>query len=191
MENVNPEVSKKFDSVVWKLIMYRGVALLIVGLILTFFPESTLTALVFIMGVYWLVDGIITIYKSIQGRKIYSEWSWGLFTGILSTIAGLVVVFQPTLTSVLTTSFIVWFLGISAVLFGISGLITGIKLPKETRGRINMIIGAVFSLLIGILLISSPYTSVITLMKTIGIIALIGGISVIFVALGVKKKNAQ
>lgn len=191
MTNPKPEVSKKFNAVIWKLIMYRGVALLMAGLILTFFPESTLTALVFIMGVYWLVDGIITVYKSIQGRKVYPEWTWGLFTGILSTIAGLVVVFQPTLTSVLTTSFIVWFLGVSAVLFGISGLVTGIKLPKETNGRINMIIGAVFSLLIGILLIASPYTSVITLMKTIGIIALIGGVSIIFVALGVKKKGAE
>lgn len=188
MTNSELEATKKYNSEVWKLVMFRGVTLLIAGLILTFFPESTLTVLVFIMGLYWLVDGILTIYNSIRGRKIYPQWTWGLFTGILSTIAGLVVVFQPTLTSVLTTSFIVWFLGVAAVIFGISGLVTGFKLPKETRGRMNMIVGAIFSILIGILLISSPYVSVITLMKTIGIIALIGGATLIYMALSIKKK---
>ena len=169
--------------------MFHGIVLLIVGLILTFFPQGTLTTLVFIMGLFWLIDGIITTYKSIQSKNLYTEWKLGLFTGIIGIIAGLVAVFQPSLTSVITTSFIVWFLGLAAILYGIMGLSTGVKLPKGASVKSNMIWAGIFSIIFGAILISSPYFSVITLMKTIGIIALIGAGTLIGLAFIVKKKT--
>ena len=52
-------------------------------LILLLFPQGTLTGLLIIMGVYWLIDGIVTTFKSIKGRKIHAAWGWGIFTGVL------------------------------------------------------------------------------------------------------------
>jgi len=187
MTDLQNETGQKLDLVMWKLIMYRGIVLLIVGLILTFFPEGTLATLVFIMGLFWLIDGILTTYKSIQAKNIYPEWKWGLFTGIIGIIAGLVALFQPTLTSIMTTSFIIWFLGLAALVYGIGGLVTGFRMPKETKGKMNMILGGILSILFGAILISSPYYSAIALIKTIGIVALIGGVVLLLVAFGIKK----
>lgn len=189
MTNLQPDPDQKTNSIMWQLMMYRGIILLIAGLILTFFPQGTLSILVFVMGLYWLVDGILTTYNSIKGREIYREWKWALFTGIIGILAGLVAVLQPTLTSIMTTSFIVWFLGLAAVVYGVSGLLTGLRLPKETRGRTNLVLGGLVSVIFGAILISSPYYSVITLMQTMGIIALIGGALLLFVAFRIKKES--
>ena len=191
MENVKQENSKEFNSVLWKLIGLRGITLLLVGLILLIFPTATLTVLIIIMGVYWLVDGVVTTYKSVQGRKVNAAWKWGIITGILGIIAGLVVLSRPALSTLLTTSFLVWFLGIAAIIYGLSGLITGFQLRKEIKGEWTMIIGGIFSIIFGIILISSPFISALVLIKTMGVIAIIGGITVLVMAFGIKKKAEQ
>ena len=169
-----------------KFIQFKGVILLLTGIVLLVFPTATLTTLIFILGIYWLIDGISTIIASIQRRKTQSSWGWSLFTGILGTLAALVVLSKPMLSAVLTTSFLMWFLGISAIIYGFSGLISGFKMPKGTN-RSSMIWGGVFSILFGVILISSPYLSVLTIMYVIGIMAIVGGISILYV--GSKMKN--
>lgn len=170
-----------------KFIQFKGFVLLITGVVLLVFPKATLATLIFILGIYWFVDGISTIITSIQVRKYQSSWGWGLFTGILGVVAGAIVLSRPMLSSEITTSFLMWFLGISALVYGVSGLITGYQLPKS-KGKSSMIWGGVFSILFGVLLISSPYMSAITIVYAIGIMAIIGGISILMVASKMKNR---
>jgi len=185
---MNTESSKQFAKNMWKLIMARSIFLLAVGLILLLFPEGTLTTLLFILGIYWFIDGIVTIVNSIQRRKIYNNWWWGIITGALGIIAGLVIVTKPFSSAVLTTSFLMWFLGIVAILNGISGIITGIRLQKIQQSAKSMIWSGIFSLLLGIILISSPFTSALVIVKTIGSFALFAGLIMMAMALRIKKK---
>ena len=189
--NRNQEALKKLGSTLWKLIMVRGFALISAGLILLLFPQGTLTVLVIIMGVYWLIDGIVTTFKSIKGRKVHAAGGWGIFTGVLGIIAGLVVLSQPVFSAILTTSLLVWFLGIIAIIYGISGLVTGIRLRKQTKGEWTTILGGLVSILFGIILITSPFVSVLVIIKSIGVISLIGGIIILVTAFGIKKKAKQ
>jgi len=189
--NRNQEALKKLGSTLRKLIMVRGFALLLAGLILLLFPQGTLTVLVIIMGVYWLIDGIATTFKSIKGRKVHAAGGWGIFTGVLAIIAGLVVLSQPVFSAILTTSLLVWFLGIIAIIYGISGLVTGIRLRKQTKGEWTTILGGLISILFGIILITSPFVSVLVIIKSIGVISLIGGIIILVTAFGIKKKAKQ
>lgn len=189
--NRNQEALKKLGSTLRKLIMVRGFALLLAGLILLLFPQGTLTVLVIIMGVYWLIDGIATTFKSIKGRKVHAAGGWGIFTGVLGIIAGLVVLSQPVFSAILTTSLLVWFLGIIAIIYGISGLVTGIRLRKQTKGEWTTILGGLISILFGIILITSPFVSVLVIIKSIGVISLIGGIIILVTAFGIKKKAKQ
>jgi uncharacterized membrane protein HdeD (DUF308 family) len=171
------------------LIFIRGISMAIVGIILLVYPLATVTILLIIMGIMWLIDGLTTIIKSIKGRKNSKAWGWGIFTGALGVFAGLVVLSQPAFSALLTTGFLVWFLGISAVIYGINGIVTGIRLRKEIRGEWSMILGGAFSIIFGIILMVSPLVSALVIIKTMGIIALIGGISIFFFALRLKKKK--
>lgn len=186
---MNTESSKQFAKNMWKLIMARSLFLLVVGLILLLFPKGTLTTLLFILGIYWFIDGSVTIVNSIQRRKIYNNWWWGIITGSLGIIAGLVIVTKPFSSAVLTTSFLIWFLGIVAIINGISGIITGIRLQKIQQETRSMIWSGVFALLLGIILISSPFTSALVIVKIIGSFALFAGLVMMAMAFRIKKKT--
>ncbi len=69
MNQINQKSAKEAASGMQKLIMVQGIGLLIVGLILLFFPAATLTTLVFILGVYWLIEGVATVYNAFQQRN--------------------------------------------------------------------------------------------------------------------------
>lgn len=179
--------NKKLAASLVKFITYKGIFLLILGIVLVLFPAATLATLIFILGIYWLVDGFSTIVSSYQARHFQSSWGWGVFTGALGVVAGAIVLSKPMLSSVLTTSFLMWFLGFSALIYGFSGLFMALKTPKSTM-RTSAIWGGIFSILFGIILISSPYMSAITLVYTIGVIAIIGGVSILLIASQMKKR---
>jgi len=70
-------------------------------------------------------------------------------------------------------------------------LISGIKLPKNTVGRSTMIFGGIVSIVFGFALISSPYFSALTIIYIIGTIAIIGGVSILFLGWNLKKRIIQ
>ena len=183
--------NKKVAESLWKLIMARGVTLVVVGLILLLFPEATLTTLIFILGIYWLVDGFVTLYNTYKQKDVRKNWWWGLITGGLGIIAGLIVVLKPFSSSVLTTSFLMWFLGLVALINGITGVVTGIRIKKYQTGERSMIWGGIFSIILGIILISSPYTSALVVVKVMGSFAIFAGIITILLANRVKKKAQE
>lgn len=183
------ENQKGSSGILMKLIFFKGLALLLTGLVLVFFPEATLTTLIIVIGIYWFVDGISTVVRAVKGEETNN--SWGLFSGILGIVAGLLILSKPYLNAVFTTTFFMWFIGFSALIYGTSGLISGFKLPKHTVGRSTMIFGGVISIIFGFALISSPYFSALTIIYIIGIIAIIGGLSILFLGWGLKKRMTQ
>lgn len=188
MTELEETSSKKFVGSMWKLIMTKGIVLMTVGLVLLLFPTATLTTLIFIMGIYWLIDGIITTYNALKSRKNNRNWGWGIFTGSIGIIAGVVVLAKPFSSAVLTTSFLMWFLGLAALINGVSGLISGIRLKKLHAGEKSMIWGGIFSIILGIILISSPYASALVVVKIIGSFALFAGLITVALAFRIKKK---
>ena len=183
------ENQKATGSILMKLIFFKGLALLITGLVLVFFPQATLTTLMIVIGIYWFVDGISTVVRAVKGKETNN--SWGLFSGILGILAGMLILSEPYLSTIFTTSFFMWFIGVSAIIYGTSGLVSGFKLPKNTVGRSTMIFGGIFSIIFGFALISSPYFSSLTIIYIIGAIAIIGGISILFLGWSIKKKLKQ
>lgn len=176
-------------NILMKLIFFKGLALLITGLVLVFFPQATLTTLMIVIGIYWFVDGISTVIRAVKGKETNN--SWGLISGILGIIAGLLILSKPYLTAVFTSAIFIWFIGVSAIIYGTSGLLTGIKLTKNTVGRSTTIFGGIISIVFGFVLISSPYFSALTIIYVIGTIAIIGGVSILFLGWNLQKKIKQ
>jgi len=183
------ENQKATGGILMKLIFFKGFTLLITGLVLVFFPQATLTTLMIVIGVYWLFDGVSTVIRAVKGEE--SNNSWGVFSGILGIVAGLLILSEPYISAIFTTSFFMWFIGVSALIYGTSGLISGIKLPKNTVGRSTMIFGGIVSIVFGFALISSPYFSALTIIYIIGTIAIIGGVSILFLGWNLKKRIIQ
>lgn len=112
----------------------------------------------------------------------------GIFTGILGVVSGSIVLSHPLFSTVLTTSFLVWFLGIAALVYGINGMVTGIRLRKKNKAEWSMILGGIFSICFGIVLMVSPLISAIAILKILGGVAVAGGITLIAVAFVLRNK---
>ncbi|KAD4060005.1 HdeD family acid-resistance protein [Arthrobacter yangruifuii] len=68
-----------------------GLALVAVGVIAMRNPAETLTALGLVIGIAWIVEGVMALAESDRGG---SRW-FAIILGILSILAGIVVLFLP------------------------------------------------------------------------------------------------
>jgi len=176
---------KQVASAIWWLVLLRGIAAVLLGILLFTNTAATLSVIIIFLGIYWVVDGISTLLASFIGRED-SNWGWGIFVGIISILAGLAVLSQPVLTAIFTTSFIVSLVGIMIIISGVSSIVTGFRLRK-TSGEWVMILGGVLGLILGLLLLMNPLFSALVFVNITAIFSIIGGFALIVMAFQVKK----
>jgi uncharacterized membrane protein HdeD (DUF308 family) len=91
-----------------------GVLSLIVGLWALRNIGVTLAALTLLLGIYWVVSGIIRTVDAIADHSTPAR-GWAIFGGVLSVVAGAVVLAWPGMSLVA----LVWILGIWLIIWGI------------------------------------------------------------------------
>jgi uncharacterized membrane protein HdeD (DUF308 family) len=98
-----------------------GVLSIIVGWALLRSPFQSVEVFIFVLGIFWLVQGIMTFVAAFavkEGRN------WRIFSGILGIIAGVIILTYP-ISSAVTLAFIG---GIWLVILGITQIIAGFQL---------------------------------------------------------------
>jgi uncharacterized membrane protein HdeD (DUF308 family) len=171
---------------IWWIMLLRGLALLAVGIVFLVRPAVPLTAVILIMGVYWLIDGTLTVIRSVKERGRRQYWGYGLFVGIVSIIAGVVVFSQPMASALLTTALLATFVGIAALIAGVTSLVTGLRMRRDSQGAWYPIVGGAASILFGVLLVASPVSSITFLVKSLGILGLLVGTILVAYALKIR-----
>jgi uncharacterized membrane protein HdeD (DUF308 family) len=179
---------KKLFSTIWWLVLLRGLVILLMGLLLIFRPVPTITVLFYLLGFYWFFDGIFILIKSIRARKSHIAWGWGVFAGLISTLAGIIVFTYPYIGLIISAIIVIYFVAFLALVSGIWSFITGVKLHKTISNEWSMILGGTLSVAFGILLMVNPIVSAITLVWLMGVFALIGGMA--FIVLSFRIKSA-
>lgn len=171
----------------WWLVLLRGIAALLLGLVLSINPAATIMILVQFLGVYWFLDGLFTLIQSIKGRKIYKKWGWGVFVGIFSILASIVIISRPLASSILTVTFLAYFIAFWAMFFGILSIVTGIRLRKEISNEWSMVLNGLLSTLFGVVLLTSPIMSAMVMVWIVAIFSVVNGIVLIVLSFRVKK----
>jgi uncharacterized membrane protein HdeD (DUF308 family) len=92
-----------------------GVFSLIIGLYAVRHIFITLLALGLLLGIFWVVSGTIEVFNALQHRTMGSSRGWTILLGILSIVAGVVLLAYPGL-SLLT---LVWLLSIWLLVLGV------------------------------------------------------------------------
>lgn len=159
-------------GVPWWLIMIAGTAVFIVGLLLLISPHMSLLILVQLLGLYWLVTGILELVSIAVDRR---HWGWKLFVGILGVLAGLIVLRDPLWSAIIVPAVLIIILAIQALLAGIAQVI-----HSFSGGGFGLAILGVLNIIFGIILLFNPLLGVVALPIVLGIFALIGGIALFF-----------
>jgi uncharacterized membrane protein HdeD (DUF308 family) len=102
-----------------------GVLSIIIGLWAVRHAVLTLVALIVFLGIFWVINGLIEIFAALSHRGM-PDRGWSVLMGVLSAIAGIIVLAYPGLTLV----GLAVILGIWLLVFGILEIIAAFRLRK-------------------------------------------------------------
>lgn len=157
----------------WWVLLVRGLFAVLFGVAAFAWPGPTLVALVFLYGAYALVDGVTALSAGAFARA-----GWLVLSGVLGIIVGIGTFFYPGITAVA----LFYVIAAWAVIRGIFEIVAAIGLRKEIRGEWALILGGIFSIIFGIVLIAYPVPGVLALVWLIGAYALVFGVTMIVMA---------
>lgn len=139
----------------WQLSLLRGIVMLLLGLFAIVAPQQALFVIVMVIGVYLLIDGVITSVAAFRGRGGSSRMAV-LGRGALSIIGGLLVLLLPFVFPEAAPTIWAYMLGLIALIVGILDLVTVARAHREFETKSTMIISGLLLILLGILLLLLP-----------------------------------
>jgi uncharacterized membrane protein HdeD (DUF308 family) len=163
----------------WWIPLVQGIAALVVGVSLLTRPAPTLVLLTIFLGAYWFVGGIFDTVGAVSRRDSDRHWLLALVSGLLSIFVGLLLLGRPILGFVLTSLTVVTFIAMGAILSGIFSVVWAVRVLREIKGEGWIILLGLLSILLGVMLLSSPFLSAVALIQVTALLAVVGGIAAI------------
>lgn len=167
----------------WWLVLLNGIASIVLGFFLVTNPVSTISVLVMFLGFYWLVTGVFTLISLAWNRQ---NWGWKLFMGVLGIIAGLFIVQNPILSTIIVPASYALWLGVLGVIFGISELIQAFR-----GGGWGLGILALLSIIAGFFLITRPVVMGFSLAVVIGAFSIVSGVLAVISSFSLRRMNVE
>ncbi len=166
----------------WWLILLRGIAAVIFGVLTFAWPGVTLLTLVLLYGAFALVDGALALVAAIMGGQPAPRW-WLALVGLLGLVAGLITLALPGITAVI----LLYCIAFWAIAIGAMQIVGAIRLRKEIDNEWMLIASGVISVLFGLVMILSPGAGALGLLFVIGVYAVIHGIMLITLAFRLRR----
>ena len=136
----------------------------------------SLTALVFVFGVFAVISGITAVVAALRNT---GEQGWGflLFEGILGILAGVIALVWPGITALA----FLYLLAAWAIITGILEVIAPLSFPMSAGRAVLMALAGVLSIIFGILIAAQPSSGLLAVVWLIGVYAIVFGIMYIVV----------
>jgi uncharacterized membrane protein HdeD (DUF308 family) len=166
-------------SNIWWIFLLQGIAGIFLGLMLITAPGATLVSLVTFLGVFFLMNGMLSLVQMFVDRSV--PWIWSLLIGIIGIAAGVLIIRHPLVAALTLPTMIV-------VIFGVEGLVMGILeiIGGFAGGGIASFIRGAFNLVIGLLLLSAPMAAALAVPLVFGVLLLVEGVALIVLAFRVR-----
>lgn len=170
----------------WWVLLLRGIASLLFGIMLWTLPVGeSIETLIVVFGIFAFVDGALQVWTALMERKERENWLVLLLWGLVGIAAGLMTFIVPQLTAVA----LLFYIAIWAVAKGVLEIITAVRLRKEIRGELFLILGGILSILFGGFLMMNPTAGATALVWVIAAYAFVFGL--LFVGLSLKLKSMR
>jgi uncharacterized membrane protein HdeD (DUF308 family) len=167
----------------WWLVLLRGIAGIVFGILAFAWPGLTLLTLVLFYGAYALVDGVLSLVAAFTGGgKPAPSW-WLILIGIAGIAAGLVTFLWPGITALV----LILFIGGWAIAHGIFEIVGAIKLRKEIDNEWWLILAGALSVIFGLIVLIAPGAGALGLIWMIGTYSIIFGVLLVGLSLRLRK----
>jgi len=167
----------------WWLVLLRGIAGILFGVLAFVWPGLTLLTLVLLYGAYALVDGVVALVAAFTGRATHVPAWWLVVVGVLGIAAGLVTFLWPGITALA----LVVFIGAWAVAHGIFEIVGAIELRHEIGNEWTLILAGALSVLFGLAVLIMPGAGALGLIWAIGAYSIVFGALLVGLSLRLRK----
>jgi uncharacterized membrane protein HdeD (DUF308 family) len=168
----------------WPLLLLRGVAAVLFGIVAMTVPGATLLSLILVWGAYAIADGVFSLWAAATGHvsEGTSRW-WLAVVGGAGIAAGVIAWAWPG-AGALTMLVLVasW-----AMVTGVMQIVGAIKLRKEIEGEWLLGLSGLLSVILGMALLAQPAAGSVAVVWTLGVFAIVGGIAQAALALRLRK----
>ncbi len=153
------------------MLLFRGIVAVLFGVVALVWPHLTLSVLVFLFGVFAVINGITAVAAALRNTR---ERGWGLllFEGILGILAGVVPLVWPAITALA----FLYLLAAWAILTGIVEVIAPLAYPMGLGRAALTALAGVVSIVFGILIAAQPSAGLLAVVWLIGAYAIVFGI---------------
>jgi uncharacterized membrane protein HdeD (DUF308 family) len=166
----------------WKLFLFEGIALVILGLLAIMAPAVASVAATVFFGWILLVSGVAGLLTTFRGRQL-PGFGWSLLSAVVGVVAGALLLIWPlqgtlSLTAVLIA--FLWIEGVVTIMYALE--------HRSASGRWRwMLASGIVDLGLGVLLLAGlPGTALWALGLIVGINMLFGGWALILMALNAR-----
>jgi uncharacterized membrane protein HdeD (DUF308 family) len=136
----------------------RSAVLILFGLFAVIRPVQTIVFLAKIVGVYFLIDGIFIVARSLQDRG-QGGGNGTLIRGIITAVIGAIVLFIPACTVATVGIFFMYILGTLSLVHGIFELVKASRSSGSGNRDLFSMLGGIFFILLAVLLFFRPSKS--------------------------------
>jgi len=167
----------------WWLLLLRGIASIVFGVLAFAWPGLTIISLVIVYGAYALVDGLFSLYAAISGGSAAAPRWWLAVVGIAGVLAGIISFAVPGVVAL----WLLLLIGAWAIVSGIFEIVGAVRLRKEIDNEWMLILHGAITVLFGVLLMAMPGPGALALVWMIGAYAIAGGIILAALAFRLRK----
>jgi len=153
------------------MFLFRGIVAVLFGVIALVWPKMTLSALVFVFGLFAVISGITAVVAALRHTE-FPGWGWLLAEGILGFLVGAVALIWPGITALA----FIYLLAAWAILTGVFEVITPLAYPMGGGRALLTVLAGVLSIIFGILIASQPSSGLLAVVWLIGVYAILFGI---------------
>ena len=166
----------------WWLVLLRGILMVLFGILALGWPGIALLSLVWLFGIYAILDGVTAIVIAARSRG-EPHRVWTIVQGVVSVLAGLVALVWPGVTA-LALLFVIAFW---AIVMGIGEIGGAFASRRSGSGAWGWTLAAgVLNVVFGVLLLLWPAGGILALVWLVGIFAIAGGIALVVLAFRVR-----
>jgi len=163
----------------WWVYAVRGIAAILFGIMALIWPGPTLAVLILLFGAYAFVDGVALLVALARGDVLARSHKW--ITGLMGVL-GIAVAIATLVWPGMTALTLLYLVSFWAVTTGILQIASAIEFRREIAGELFVVLGGLFSIVFGALLVAFPGTGLLSLVWLVGFWAELFGFSSLGIA---------
>jgi uncharacterized membrane protein HdeD (DUF308 family) len=190
----SPEDFSRLQSVMsktvkahWKAFLFEGILLAVLGIAALILPPLASLAIAIFLGWIFLISGIGGLIVTYWARTTPGFW-WSLISAALAVLAGMLLLARP-MQAVLTLTIL---LGAYFLAEGVTTIMYALEHRRELSGRWSwLLVSGLVDIAISFMVITGlPSSAEWAVGVLVGINLLIGGATMIGMALAARKSNS-